>query len=99
MKLNCNRELVNLEGKPLVDRDPDTMEMFPMTVGRVIASGLNLSKEAEADPGRKYDLMIKTYKGDEVELTADDIVLIEKCVKMFPPLVSGQLISILEGKS
>lgn len=97
MKVNCNQVLVSLDGKNLVDRDPDSGDMFPMTVGRVIASGLNLSKASDADPARKYGLMVKVYQGNDIELSAEDIVLIKTCVAMFPPIVSGQVINILEG--
>lgn len=48
---------------------------------------------------RAYELSMKLMNEDEVELTSEDIVFIkERMLKLYLPLVYGQVCHILEDK-
>jgi len=103
MKVNLKAILVNVSGEPL--KNPAKGNK-PMTVEDIIfGSILSVVPEDNAEVKySKYDIFKKirdtkiTEDGKEknVNFTAEEVVLIKKCVGKFqPPLIMGQCFDIL----
>lgn len=100
MKVKVNQKLVALNGNVLKDNDGQG-NVIDATLKTAIVNGLlaPVQKESGVDKVKKYELALRIYKNDEVELSAEDIVLIKKCVgENFAPIVVGQVWELLENK-
>jgi len=100
MKFNVNEVLKALNGQTLKDVDANG-ESIDATLKTAIVNALlaPVQKESGVDKVKKYELATRVYKNDEVELTAEEISLIKKCVgENFAPIVVGQVFNILEKK-
>ena len=99
MKINVLQPLNDYEGKPLIENKK------PVLLRSVIISALNFtSKEAKQPTAEEkmelYQLSVKVWNTDEVDLTSEQISMIKKnTAEMFAPLVAGQTCLILEGKN
>lgn len=111
MKIDVTKKLVDLSGKvltqPKQDQDRKTNEkpeMEDITLKMVSVNAILAADPRKSCPGeekvKRYELAKKIYVADtEVELSAEDIVLIKNSVHDgFQPLISGQVAEILEGK-
>ena len=68
------------------------------TIGQAIRNALlaNEEKDTADDKLKKYKLAMDCI-ADEVDLKAEDITLIKKCVgKHFPPLVVGRVFDVID---
>jgi len=56
-----------------------------------------VQKESGMDKMKKYGLAQRIFRDDEIELSAEDIVLLkERIGELYAPLVVGQLFQMLE---
>lgn len=98
MKINVLQPLNDYEGSPLMENKK------PVLLRSVIISALNYTqkdgKQPTADEKMElYQLSVKVWTMDEVELSAEQIAKIKtNTAEMFAPLVAGQACLILEGK-
>lgn len=90
--LNTKEVLKNFNGDDIMDGET------PATVGFVLTNILSGRVE---NPHRAYQLGRDIALNDTVELRAEDVVYLKKCVEgatHVTALVSGQIIDILERK-
>ena len=110
MKTKFNTKLAEFNGKPLYDGEEDKTDGAKrakrkvMTTGRAAVNALLAAVRGEVISGEeklnRYELAKSIYeaKGSEIEVTAEQIVLIKKCINMvYGPLVYGQCCHMLEG--
>jgi len=101
MRVDVNQTLKALNGEVLKDNDGKG-NVVDATLKTAIVNGLLApvqqgKNESGLDKVKKYELATRVYKNDEVELTAEDIVLIKKCVgENFAPIVVGQVYEMLD---
>jgi hypothetical protein len=99
MQINVNDVLTQLDGTPL--KDMVNGEAKDATVGMAIINAL--LAPAEGDNGvkkvQKYELAMRVYKNDSVDITVEEATLIKECVgRAFAPIIVGQLFALLDGK-
>lgn len=98
MKINVDKKLKTIDGEVMKDKD---------SKGKVVDATLKMAminavlapveKDSGIDKVKKYELAKMIFKGKTVDLTAEDITLIKKCVgDNFPPIVVGQVFELLE---
>jgi len=92
MKINTETKLTNLEGEPIKDGSVDA------TVGKVIRNALLGNDQSD-----NADKKLKKYKlamdclATEVDLKAENVSLIKKCVgENYPPLIVGKVFEIID---
>jgi hypothetical protein len=98
MVLNTIQALVNFNGKPLQEMVDG--KLVDITVRTVTVNVLLSPKEKDkgTDKIRKYDLAMRIYKEDSVQLTLEEATLIKELVgEAFGPIVVGQLYKMLEA--
>jgi len=84
-------EEIKIEGKPL--------ELKTVLVNALSYSEQELKATAEQSM-RAYHLCMELMNKDSVELESEDIVFIKaRMLKLYAPLVFGQVVSILEQKT
>ncbi len=98
MILKLNTILVNTERQPLKDAGEKVV-----TLGVVCTNALLAPDPAEKsldEKIKKFHLHLRMFEKEEVEVTADEIVLIKKCVNVayLQPLIVGQVSDLLEQK-
>jgi len=98
MKINTKKVLVKFDGSPIQDVVNDK------TTDAIVRDALvnSLMAPNEKDSGakklEKYDLAMRIYKQDEVDLTAEEAATIKECVgKLFAPIIVGQIFKLLDG--
>jgi hypothetical protein len=91
MTIDTSVVLKNLEGEAFKDGEKD------LTLGLAIASILSKTTK-ESDPLKIYSLALKFNEGGEVDLTAEDIVVVKEKVKTsdYFTVVAGQILKHLE---
>lgn len=91
MKIDTTKVLKNLDGEAFKDGEKD------LTLGMAITSILSKTSK-EADPLKIYSLALKFNEGGELDLSAEDIVLVKEKVKVsdYFTVVSGQILQELE---
>jgi len=101
MVINVNKELVQLNGQPIMDLDAEG-KAVPATVKTALVNAVLLPEQNEkgVQKVQKYELAKKLYKAEkDVEVTAEDVVLLKKVVEnSYAPLIVGQVLELLEGK-
>lgn len=100
MLLNVTETLKQMNGQDILEVD-EKGESIPATVRTACVNALlaPVDKEAGTEKVKKYDLAMRIYKEDKVELSAEECALIkEQSGKLFAPIVVGQLFNILDGK-
>jgi len=98
MRVKVSALVVDYEGNPIADGKS------PLTYRKVFTVALNTfdekDKPAPEQMGHIYALSVKLHDSSEIELSADDVVLIKERVgKTFNPLVYGRTCDVLEGKA
>jgi len=99
MKLVVTQTLKQFDGTPL--KDMVNGEAVDATVRQAVVNAL--MAPVEGDDGvakvRKYELAMRVYKEEEVDLTVEEAAIIKTAVgKSFAPIVVGQLFNLLDGK-
>jgi len=97
MKIKINTQLKGVDGlTPLTDQ----MEKSILSLRSVSINSLLIPMEGDKEKDKldKYDLYKKIRdSGEEVDLQAEEIVLIKKCIQKFQPqLVMGQCYELLK---
>lgn len=101
-KRNLNIALVWHSGKPIKEQDNTTDLVARTVVLNCLCSGPQGQDGAPAhtSAAEKYK-MYKTLRkveeqGNIVDLTADEVVMIKRCMEHMPPVTYGQVCEILE---
>ena len=97
MKINVDETLKTIDGKTMMDADSSgnatEATIKTLLVNAVLAP---TKDEKGVDKVRKYELAKMIFKGGEVDLTPEDIVLIKKQVgDNFAPIIVGQVFEML----
>lgn len=104
MNINTCIALLDWEGNVLTKKHFGVNSDNPANLGFVLATALgtpypdekNVSQEEKF---QRYELALKIRGNEEVELSAEEVVLLKKLVaKLSTVLIYGQVASILEGK-
>jgi hypothetical protein len=98
MKLDVTQNVTTLGGTPIKDQD-ENGNAVDATFGMAIVNALlsPVQNEKGIEKVHKYELARKVYESDTVELTVEDVALIkQRVLDVFPPLVSGQIVKVLE---
>jgi len=93
MLIDFSSKFYDLDGEVIKDKDKE------VTLGSVCANALLVPQKEEegAIKANKYDLALKVYKASEVEVSAEDVVLLKKAInKAYAPLIVGQAFRMLE---
>lgn len=89
--IDTSQPLKNLEGEALM-----IDETTEHSLGKAIAN--ILIREQQADPVRAFVLAQSYYKGEEIKKSDLDFVKTAvKATKLYAPIVSGQVLYILEN--
>ena len=99
MKIKVNIPILDYDKKPIVDAQ--TKE--PVTYRKVFANALNALQENETMTGdqktRIYQISLKLYDSDEVDLTVDQMSLIkDRVAKFYTPLLFGRTCELFGDK-
>ena len=110
MKLDVTIELIELDGTPITDdkRICPTCQRpvgdgKPLTIRRACARALQFIPErttvSYTDQKERYELAQRFFNGDEVELEAKEVVLVQKLLALlYRPAVTGPVGLALDGK-
>lgn len=98
-KINLEYQLIDANDAPVL-MDPTTKQVA--SVRRLLITALLQETPGATIPTekkiRRYDLYRTIKKGaEQLELPAEDIVLLKEAVSVYPPLILGQLFEQLEG--
>lgn len=97
MKINTQIPLKDLDGNVLKDNDKDAT--VARTVSGALVAGIKGEETSPTDAADRYDLAVRLRNSDEIDLSSEEIALCKKMVaKVYPPIISGQVAKILEGK-
>ena len=98
MKINVDQTLKTLDGKTMMDADSSGNAVEATVKTLLVNAVLAPTKDEKGvDKVRKYELAKMIFKGGEVDLTPEDIVLIKKQVgDIFAPIVVGQVFEMLD---
>jgi hypothetical protein len=100
MKINFDAEILDLDGKPLVDGAPGKT----MTLASVsCASLINMLREDESIPAddkvKMFRIAQLACKGGEQEIKTEDVALLKKRIgKMYGALIVGRAYDLIEGE-
>lgn len=101
MKFDVAGHLKNvIDGSTIKDPDGSTPD-----IGTALMRALVADTDGDGNPlkgdekVRRYGVIIKLAGKTEVDLTAEDIVLLKAAVLIFPTAIAGQLRDFLEIKS
>ena len=97
MKINVDEKLKTLDGQTMMDNDGKgnavEASLKTLLVNAVLAPA---NEDKGVDKVRKYELAKMIFKGGEVDLTPEDIILIKEQVgNNFAPIVVGQCYEML----
>lgn len=96
--LNTNESLNNLDGEPITRKDQDGNDVT-LTVGRISANAV-LGLRGYGNPAQQYSLGTRLWENDEVELTDEDVSLLEDALSRedvgYSALLTGQILDKLE---
>ncbi len=110
MKLDVTVELIELDGTPITDdkRICPTCRRAagdgePLTIRRACARALQFIPERTTvsykDQKERYELAQRFFDGDEVELAASEVVLVQTLLALlYTPVVTGPVGLALDGK-
>jgi hypothetical protein len=101
MVIDVSKNLVQLNGQPIMDMD-EQGNAVPATVKNALVNAVLSPEQNEKGTQKvqKYELAKKLYRAEkDVEVTAEEVVLIKKRVEeLFAPLIVGQIVELLEGR-
>ena len=96
MKVKVKTVLEDIKGAALMGPDGK-----PLVIGEVLQAALLQDNEKGdvKDAVRRFNLARDIETNDEVELSAEDVVMLKKSLSnLYKPLVAGQVCLLLEGK-
>ena len=98
MKINVDQTLKTLDGKTMMDADSSGNAVEATVKTLLVNAVLAPTKDEKGvDKVRKYELAKMVFKGGEVDLTPEDVVLIKEQVgNNFAPIVVGQVFEMLD---
>ena len=100
MKIKVTDVLKQLDGTTPIVNMVDG-EAKDATIREAFVNALMIPVETDAGIKKveKYDLAMRIYNTDEVELSVEEAATIKEVVgKAFAPIVVGQLFKLLDGK-
>ena len=98
MIIKLSTVLIDEKGEPLIGRDKKIVTLGVACVNALLAPD---PKETNLDNKvKKYHLHLRMFEKEEVEVTADEIVLLKNCINVAysQPLVVGRANDLLEQK-
>ena len=102
MVIDVSKNLYQLNGNVIMDVD-EKGNATPATLKLALVNAILSSEpnEKPVDKLHKYELAKSIYKAEkEVELKVEDVALIKRRVEdVYAPLIVGQVVELLEGKS
>jgi len=98
MKINVDVTLKTFDGKTMMDADSNGNAVEATVKTLLVNAVLAPTKDEKGvDKVRKYELAKTIFKGGEVDLTPEDIILIKQQVgDNFAPIVVGQVFEMLD---
>lgn len=94
---NFDVELRNLDGVPVKDKDGNPV-MLSDPIARAVGDDYEGEKLDFAEKVRRFDLARKILAGGEIDLTAEELVIIKNlCAKGLKTFVVGQIATVLEA--
>ena len=98
MKIKMNQAIADLTGKPIKDGEKN------LSLGTICANALMLGHAEEKGVTAKeklhrYDLGLKVYKDEEIDLTDNDIAMLNKVIALaYSPLIYGRVVEMLGSR-
>lgn len=101
MKINLTQPILDYENKEIKENDK-IVDLRQIFIGALNNSVVGDDGRAEVilaeDKAKIYQLSVKLYEANEVDLTIDDRSFIKERVgKLYTPIVYGRVCEILEG--
>lgn len=102
MRINLKQPVLDYEGKPITNPNPDTGKEEELTLFQVFVNALNgripnetLTAEMKA---KIYQISKKIYDSKEPNFTPDQLIIIKDRVgKSYAPVVYGKVLEIIDG--
>ncbi len=99
MKVKVNQELKDVNDLPIKKLEGGNLTLKDVIITSVLSPIQGDDQKVKFDKYEIYKKVKVDYVGGEVELTAEEIALIKKCIgQLQPPLILGQAFEMLEGK-
>lgn len=99
MKVKVNQELKDVNDLPIKKPEGGNLVLKDVIITSVLTPAQGDDQKVKFDKYEIYKKVKDDYVGGEVELTAEEIALIKKCIgQLQPPLILGQAFEMLEGK-
>jgi len=99
MKVKVNQELKDVNDLPIKKPEGGNLTLKDVIITSVLSPIQGDDQKVKFDKYEIYKKVKDDYVGGEVELTAEEIALIKKCIgQLQPPLILGQAFEMLEGK-
>jgi hypothetical protein len=97
MKIKINQKLKDKDGKEIVETPNPALTLRDVSVISILNPKQGDDEQVKAE---KYSIWKKLRDSKtEVELTAEEITLLKKCIAYFQPqLIMGQCFEMIEGK-
>lgn len=98
MKIKINQNLIDVDGVQAIKENGKIVTLREICIAAVLTP---VQEDDQKKKFEKWEVFKKLRdSGEELELTADEIAMIEKCSgKIHPPLIYGQCYEMLEGKN
>lgn len=98
MKVDVTQVFKTMDGQVMIDNDGKGNAVEATLRMAIVNAVLSpVERESGIEKAKKYDLAMRVYKEDEVDLKAEEITLIKERVgEVFPPLIVGQVFNLLE---
>lgn len=98
MKVDVTQVFKTMDGQVMIENDGKGNAVEATLRMAIVNAVLSpVERESGIEKAKKYDLAMRVYKEDEVDLKAEEITLIKERVgEVFPPLIVGQVFNLLE---
>ena len=101
MRINVKQNLRDFDGKSMTEPTKDGVKVITLDV--ICENALLANNPQKPISGTekvtRYELARKIHLNEEVDFTAEEIVLVKKCVdEVFGAIIVGPVYEILEGK-
>lgn len=98
MLIDVTKVLTQFDGTPLKDMVNGQAVDATFRMAFINALMAPQEKDSAMVKVQKYDLAMRVFKNDSVELTVEEAALIKEAVgKAFAPIVVGQIYNLLDG--
>lgn len=100
MKYDLTKPIVDLDGNPIKEGE----KQETATVYKALTNALMMDIDENRQPVqpeakiKRFDLLMKIRKQDEVDLDVEEVAILSRAVLLFPTLVAGQLRAFLNQK-